>query len=195
MSQRTFILITLLILALIFSVWLIHNMMGHSHSSSTTANSPDAFMINATYLRTDINGNPRSRIHVSKMIHYQANDMSDFSNPEIFLYDTNHAPWHITATYGQSQSGIQQVHLWDNVVIHQAAGANNSEMNITTSSLIIFPETESASTDQPITITQPGAVVNSVGLRANLHKGEVQLLSRAHGVYTPAEVPNSKHKT
>lgn len=184
MTKRTFFLATILIFALIFSGYLIRQITSNrataAHNSTDT---PDSFMVNATYLRMDQNGNLHNKIFVTKMLHYTNNNMSDFTNPKVIIYGKDQSPWNITANYGQSEAGIEKVYLWNNVKIHQAASTNNSEMTITTTKLTIFPQTQSAETDQPITIIQPGEQVNSVGLKANLQKGEVQLLSQAKGVY------------
>ena len=100
-----------------------------------------------------------------------------------YFDDQNHVPWIITADNGQSQAGVSQVHLWGNVKLLQPPARNSHNMTMTTSSLIIFPEKQLAQTDQPVVITEPGTVINGVGLRANLNTGEIQLLSQARGVY------------
>jgi lipopolysaccharide export system protein LptC len=184
MTKRTLILSTTLIGALIFSAWLIHKTTSEpSTLAQNLPDRPDAFMINATYLGMDENGNLHNQIYLPKMTHYIKNNTSEFTDPQIIIYGKNHEPWLITAKFGQSKFGVEEVQLWKNVKIHQPAGPKNRELTITTSSLTFFPKHQSASTDEAITIAQPGAVVNSVGLRANLNKGEVQLLSRAKGVY------------
>lgn len=202
MSKKTFVLSLVLVSALAFSTWLIRKSITEEQTTAhNSTDTPDAFMVNATYVRMDQNGNIHNKIFVSRMEHYAANDTSDFTNPEVMIYGQDQMPWKVTANYGQSESGIEEVHLWDNVKIHQSAGTNNNELTITTNSLTIFPQEQSAATNQPITIAQPGTVVNSVGLKANLQKGEVQLLSQAKGTYKSGEqktatstmiIPNSQ---
>jgi lipopolysaccharide export system protein LptC len=184
MSKQTFISGLLLLTALFFSVWFIyktdHKPTTTAHNSKTT---PDAFMVGAEYVSFDTNGKPRNSITVLKMMHYPANNASEFTDPSMVFYSDKGEPWHVSANSGQSQAGISEIHLWNNVKIHQPAGPKNREITITTTSLTIFPSEESVITNAPITIKQPGAEVYSVGLRADLKKGEVQLLSGARAVY------------
>lgn len=184
MSKQSFISALLLLTALLFSVWFIyksdHTATTIAHNSKTT---PDAFMIGAEYASFDVNGQLRNSIIVPKMLHYPANNVSEFTDPSMVFYSNKAEPWHVSANSGQSQGGIEEIHLWDNVRIHQPAGPKNREVTINTNSLTIFPREESVITNAPITIKQPGAEVYAVGLRANLKKGEVQLLSGAKAVY------------
>lgn len=184
MINKTFILSAVLICALFFSGWLIQQMNNNAMNATVNPpDTPDTFMEKATYVKLDQNGNLHSKIYVSKMKHYPSNDTSYFTTPRVIFYNQNHVPWDITANEGKSQSGVSQVFLWDNVKIHQPAGPNSHELTMTTTNLTIFPEKQFAQTDQPVTIIEPGSVINSVGLRANLNTGEVQLLSHARGVY------------
>lgn len=187
MSKRTFFFSFILFCALILSLWLIH----HSFSSTVekkinTKQTADAFMKNATYLSFDTDGKLHNKIYVIKMLHYPYEDTSNFFEPQIVFYTDKRAPWYVSANKGQSKNGIDTVHLWDNVKIHEPGSKQNNELNITTSSLIIFPKTKLVTTDQPITIIQPGTTVNAVGLHADLKKGEVILLSHAQGIFETA---------
>ena len=56
-----------------------------------------------------------------------------------------------------------------------------------TSQLYVFPDKQYAETDKPVTIEQPGSVINSVGLRAFMDTGKVELLSQARGTYEANE--------
>jgi lipopolysaccharide export system protein LptC len=140
-------------------------------------------MVKAIYTRMDEQGLLASQIYTSKMTHYPHDDVSKFTDPRIIIFTQDRQPWNVTAEQGVSQHGITQVTLQNNVNVHQNAGPNNQELTLTTSSLTIFPETQTAYTNQPVTIIQPGTVINSVGLHADLKKGVVELLSKASGVY------------
>lgn len=183
MTKRSLLLSILLSVALTYSGWLILQSANNPKNLTNQADTPDAFMINASYLRLDQDGNPHSRIYTPKMIHYAANDVSHFMSPHIIMYGKDDAPWDITSDKGNSESGVTQIHLHDNVKIHQPAGPNNNELTMTTTSLTIHPNTKTAETDQAVTIIQPGTVITSVGLQADLKKGEVDLLSQAKGIY------------
>lgn len=184
MTKRSFILILLLLGAIIFSVWLIrYNNRFSLVTAQNLPDTPDAYMTQALFVETDHDGAPRNRMFVPKMVHYAAHDMSEFSQPEITLYTKEHTPWHVVSDSGSSQGGIDQVDLWGNVKIHQPAGPHNNALTIYTQRMTVFPKLKTAKTDAAVTIIQPGLHVYSVGLRADLNKGEVQLLSKAKGIY------------
>lgn len=188
--QRTLYLSALLVVALAFSAWLIQEI--NSDATSTAHNlsdTPDSFMLKAIYTRTNEQGNLENQIYASKMTHYSQDDVSKFTDPQIIIFTQDRKPWNITAQQGVSLHGITQVTLQNNVKVHQSAGPNNQELTLTTSSLTIFPQQQTAQTDQPVKIIQPGTVINSVGLKADMKKGEVDLLSKARGVYETTTSP------
>lgn len=175
-----------MVLALLLSAKLINQLTdSKTPIAHNSKNNPDAFMVNAAYVSFDVTGKVHNQITMTKMTHLPANDMSEFTKPKIVIYDKDDQPWNIIADNGESQAGIEEVHLSNNVKVHQDAGKNNREITITTSHLTIFPQERIAITDQPITIIQPGEVINSVGLHADLKKSEVELLSKAHIDYQP----------
>lgn len=182
--QRTLYLSALLVGALAFSAWLIQKIGSENSSANRNlSDTPDAFMVKAIYTRMDDQGSLHNQIYTSSMTHYSKNDVSKFTNPRIIIYTQDRQPWDVTSEQGISRHGINEVTLQNNVKVHQTAGPNNQELTLTTSSLTIFPESQTAHTDQAVTIIQPGTVINSVGLQADLKKGEVELLSKARGVY------------
>lgn len=184
MMQRTLYLSALLVMALAFSAWLIQQ-IGSENTAGThnSNNTPDSFMVKAIYTRMNDLGQLSSRIYTSQVVHYPHDDVSNFKDPNIIVFTPDREPWNVTAQQGVSQHGVTQVTLKNNVRVHQNAGPNNQELTLTTNSLTIFPENQTAQTDQPVTIIQPGTLINSVGLRADLKKGVVELLSKARGVY------------
>lgn len=183
MSKQSFFSFTLLLVALGFSGWLFYtNNISKMTVAHNHAKTPDAFMVNASYLSFNAAGKLGNSFQIARMMHF-SNNQSLFTKPALVIYGENKEPWHIMANYGQSQMGIQEVHLWNDVVIHRPAGIKDHEMTITTNSLTIFPQIQSALTNQAITISQPGITVNSTGLRANLKKGEIELLSKEKATY------------
>lgn len=189
MARRNLLLTFLLLLSLGFSAWLIQQTTAsQTIATNNQPDTPDSFMIEATYLRMDVNGNVDTKIYTPKLLHYRKNDASEFVHPEIVIFNKdNRMPWQVTAEQGKSEHGTTQIVLWDNVKIHQNAGPNNREITILTPALTVYPEPQTAETDKPVTITQPGTVIKSVGLRADMKKGQVQLLSQATGVYNASD--------
>ncbi|EKD45732.1 MAG: hypothetical protein ACD_69C00160G0002 [uncultured bacterium] len=148
-----------------------------------SSDNPDFFMTNAAYTKFNQQGYIHKQVYANKITHFATNNVYLFDNPNMIMHTPNEQPWHITASKGRSEKGKDIIHLWDNVKVTKAADINNSDFDITTSALDIYPDIKFAQTDQPITIVQSGNTTNSVGAQADFKTGIVKLLSKVEGLY------------
>ncbi|MGB6977377.1 MAG: LPS export ABC transporter periplasmic protein LptC [Gammaproteobacteria bacterium] len=180
----TWLLSMTLVLMLALSVGLILKFSPNRFPlSDNQTNHPDTFVVQATYLRLDPNGQLQSKFFIPKVVHYAKDNRSEFSSPHIVIYDQDKHPWVINAEHGQSQFGTQQIELWGNVKVQHFAVPQQPEVTLLTSRLKYFPEQQLAQTDQPVTIVQPGMVVHSLGLKADLKSASVLLISNVRARY------------
>jgi len=150
----------------------------HHHKHSTI----DAYMDQVEILTMDENGNPKHHLITPKITHYK-NNSADFIEPHVIVHLENQKPWHISADKGHAKSGIDIITLSGNVTIIQKKSSENPDTKIVTSSLTIYPKKQIAITKQKVTLNQPGVIIKSVGLKADLAKGKVELLSKAKAEY------------
>ncbi len=190
MTSRQLITLFPLLLLATFSGWLAYKNSQAIVQNQNAAQNPDSFTKNVAAMRMNVDsGTPQDELFAPNMVHYPAGDTTNVTTPHIVIFNadgTNNEPWHIYSLKGQAQNGTTIVQLWDHVRLHQAAGPNNSEMTITTSALTVYPKDQYATTQQPVQLVQPGGVANSVGLRADLKTGDIQLFSQARGHYQQA---------
>jgi len=106
-----------------------------------------------------------------------------FEKPQIILYNSNNTPCYLSANHGKSKQNNTTVHLKENVRVVQAAGPNNPDLDVTTTSLTFYPEMKFAETNEAITIVQKGNTTKAVGAKINLKTGEVKFLSKFQGVF------------
>ncbi|MCK4608598.1 MAG: LPS export ABC transporter periplasmic protein LptC [Gammaproteobacteria bacterium] len=151
---------------------------------------PDAYAINLHYTQLDTNGKVKNIIHTPKLLHYPFENSADFETPDITIINPKAKPWHITAQRGHSVQGTKIVTLIDQVKMHQNASHNNKEMTITTSRATIDLHNKYISTDQFVTIMQPGITTTAIGANADLDKKIVNLLSNVHEIYDPKKYTN-----
>ena len=151
--------------------------------SSKQSNQRDAFMKGAKAYRTNADGKVDNKLHASSVTHYPSSQTTDFSSPHYIIYDPPKKPWHITANFGRAYEQQQKIELWGNVKLHQDKGPKNPEITIITEKISYYPKRQYAETDQPIEMTQTGLRVKSVGVRAYLKEGRVELLSKTRGNY------------
>lgn len=184
MSKITSLITTILFLIAGFSGWLILHNNYHFEIEPNEIHKVDMFMVNVIYTKMDENGRPKNQFFSPKVIHYPYHNSSKFVSPHFIIASKpTEKPWDITAKHGLSEGGLKTVQLWDDVKVHQTAGANNQENTMTTTQLTIYPKRHYAETNQAVTITQPGSVIKGIGLKATLDKGIVELLSHPHGIY------------
>jgi lipopolysaccharide export system protein LptC len=164
--------------------------LSYRPQNNTSPNSkqlPDAFMEDITAFIMDKQGNLNMKIVTPKMVHFTENDTTMLSSPQLTLYRNSPNPWLVTANYAKATEGIENVHFWDNVVIHHDADENNPTTLIKTSTLMVHPNKQTAETNQLVTMIQPSLVVKAIGMQADMNSGDIKLLSHAKGEYVPNE--------
>ncbi len=144
---------------------------------SQSTNIPDFFIINSTHTKFNSSGKIQNQIKAGKITHLPTNNIYLFEKPDMLMNTPGEQPWRVTADKGKSEKGKSIVYLWDNVKIVRAASPKNSDFDITTTALTIYPEKRFAETDQPVTIIQSGNITKAVGAKADLKTGIIKLIS------------------
>ncbi|MCW8194378.1 LPS export ABC transporter periplasmic protein LptC [Proteobacteria bacterium 005FR1] len=131
------------------------------------------------------------RFSADRMSHFQADregpsarDYTDIEAPSFTFYQAESAPWRMTARQGRSSDDGELVILQDDVRVWQNNTASEPTV-ITTSELLIRPESQVAETDQFVMITRPQMVASGVGMRADLEQETFAIRSEGKTVYEP----------
>lgn len=151
------------------------------HTNAVDA--PDFFMINADYVKFDADGNINNHFYASKITHFGDQNNYIFDNPSMQMYSNKEEPWIITAQKGKSEQGKSKIYLWGNVQLKQGNDGNNNAFGISTTSLIVYPDTKSAETSDPVTIIQGTSIAKSIGAKADFKSGMIELLSNVDCEY------------
>jgi len=167
------------------SLWLLSNQAPREARSISSGRSvPDAFMDNFTTLNLDKNGTPKHKLKASHMVHYPDGDYSEFTLPELILYRPEKQQWTVSAETGKTTKDIKDILLRGEVNIQRINKATGiSDITIKTQDVLIRPDDTYIETDHEIDIRKGKSRIQSTGIRANLDKGQVELLSRVKGVY------------
>lgn len=145
---------------------------------------PDAFLTKVTAFYLNKEGKLQTQFKSPRMLHYYLENKTEFENPHFLIYTNNNSPWHIFALHGQAIAGIESVKLWDNVRIHQDQSKTNHELNLQTNMMTLHPKTQTANTDQPVLVIQPGYQVSATGVQLSLKEEKVDLMSDAKGEFS-----------
>jgi lipopolysaccharide export system protein LptC len=167
------------------SVWFFFSSSAAPHPKSPNPAILDGYMINATYTQYDEQGQVHTLMHAAKMTHYDKDNTSYFTQPEVLIYSRQRIPWTIEAEQGKAIHNSDQVILWGSVRIHQSPQPHYPETTISTASMTVYPHRAYAETDQPVLIIRPNTRVEAVGIQADFRQGIFKLLSAVRGQYAP----------
>lgn len=182
--KNTFIVLTIAAIAG-FATWMTLSYRPQNTKVSSETNVPDAFMEGVTAMIMNKEGALDMKIVTPQMTHYAKDDTTHLLQPSITLYRKSPEPWHITARYAKATQGIDNINFWDNVIINHLADEHNPFTEIQTTTLMVYPHFQKASTDAPIKLIQPNLIVNAIGMRADMNTGDINLLSQTRGEYVP----------
>lgn len=146
---------------------------------------PDGFMEGVHALILDKNGQPKIIIDAPRMVHYAEDDMTKLTKPLLTIYRKSPKPWYVTSRMAKAMHGIDTVHFWRDVTIHHKADAKEPETVIKTESLTVYPNKDTAETNDAITLQQPNLIVKAIGMYADMNIGEVKLHANVRGIYEP----------
>ena len=117
------------------------------------------------------------------MAHFPDTETEEFSRPYLVMYRDGEQPWHVRSERGWvSTSGdvillLGKVHIWRNTADGEL------DIDIKTEDLRVLRDTDYGETDQHVTIETPRSVFSSVGMRAYLDQGRLELLDRVKTVH------------
>jgi lipopolysaccharide export system protein LptC len=183
-STRNLLLSSLLMLAFVLTAWSLFIIYDKKTIPMIMTGKPDAFMEDVVATIIDKQGHPALKIAASKMVHYPENDSTDIANPWLTFYRQSPQPWQLTAEHAKTLQGIEQIILWENVVIHHPGDDQNQNTTLHAPTLTVFPNQQFAITQDPVVITQPNTVIHAIGMSADLASGAVKLLSEAKGEFS-----------
>lgn len=131
------------------------------------------------------------RFSADRLSHYQADregpsssDYTTIKEPSFTFYQPESPPWYMTARQGRSSEDGELVVLRDDVRVWQNTRGSAPTV-ITTSELLIRPESQVAETDQFVMITRPQMVASGVGMQADLEQETFAIRSEGKTVYEP----------
>jgi LPS export ABC transporter protein LptC len=159
----------------------------HPSTQGTKKSSPhsmDAYMVNALFFKTNEEGYPELTLSSPYVTHYPLKDSSKFQKPVIHIYKEG-AEWQVTANHASGEQGASTFYLWDNVKVKRLPTNKNTGSLLLTHSLRVFPKENLVTTQDFVTILQPGLKIKAVGLEGNLKTGNIKLLSKTRGEYDP----------
>ena len=126
-------------------------------------------------------GQPARRLVAASAVEGPGESGTDMVGPRLVLYEQGEQATAARSRTGWLSSDYQLLLLLNSVEIESFPGPERTEGRLITEYLEVYPETNRAATDRPVRITSPGHVVDAVGMRADLERNIVELLSEVKG--------------
>ncbi len=163
------------------STWLVFKLPAPVPLAVTQPDANKSYMSDVIITRMNADsGKPQDQLQTPSMIH-SLDGKTIITRPHFIIFQPVGEPWHLYGDNGQTSNGTEVLNLWGNVVLTQPPGPQNQTMTITTSAVTIYSKKEYAETSQPVVGSQPGSVLQAIGMHTNFKTGIVNLLSNVHG--------------
>jgi lipopolysaccharide export system protein LptC len=151
---------TLIPLVLIagLSFWLDNAVAPDSKGSGPARHDPDYWVDNFSVKRFDAEGRPLNMLYGRKMTHFPDTDTTLVDNPRLTFFRNPSVD--LNAIVGVIGKDGKEITLRDRVHIRREGIAGNFPLDVRTSEMILYPETEQARATSKVTITQGSSVLS-----------------------------------
>jgi lipopolysaccharide export system protein LptC len=179
-----FPLVVLVLLAAI-TLWIDRTVQAPVHKANgSKRHDPDYIVNNFVTSKTDVNGAIQYVLAATEMKHYPDDDSTHLERPRLTQYAAEKPYTQIESQQGLVSSNGDIVQFIGNVKVVRQPTADKPEMTMRTQYLKVVPDTEVATTDRPVVITEgPKSVVHAVGMVYDKKKRTIQLLNRVRAHY------------
>ena len=192
---RRLITLALVALLVVAAVLLVDNpTLEPEPEQAPEKNTPGAVMTQATIRQYSAQGQLQYLLQVDRAEQFYrfnrqnkpldaGRGYTDLDNPKLTLFNQdNAAPWRFSAKQGHTENNGQRITLWGDVVAQQAL-VGGGEYRLDTERLVVNPEQQTASSEQPVTLRSPEGLGNAVGMAIDLPAQTVTLNSQVKAIY------------
>ena len=143
------------------SWWLAEQARRSDTIPKAIAHDIDYYADRITLTRMDERGLPQYVIDSDRLVHFADDDSGELTQLRMLGKKAERPEMRVRADRGKTSSDGQEVRLFGNVVMRRAAAQGTPELIARGPYLLVLPEREIASTDQPIEVTQAGSRITA----------------------------------
>lgn len=174
-------IILLLLPLTIVSFWAVYQLEQDTTDTAGTAEAvPDYTMSGLDSLNMTAAGKPETRLTADFMAHFESKDETRLTGPLLEIFRPDREPLYVRADQGWVTSGNEVILLKGDVRFWENNARNELIMEVTTSEARVFPERDYAETDKPATLSTANTQTDSVGMKAYMDEGRIEMLSQVH---------------
>ncbi len=185
--NRQIVILFLLVLVGLSGWWLQELDEDAPREKTEPRHDPDYYMVNFTRTEMDLEGIPKNQLSAEHMQHFPDDDTIELVEPRLELYKQASRTWYVSAEKGWVTSDNEVILLYGEVHVWQLDEAGMRSPELITWDLKVLPQEEYAETDKQATIITSASVTNAVGMRLNMEKSKLELLSEVKTRYEPRQ--------
>lgn len=138
--------------------------------------------------RFDKEGNLHQAITMMNWQHIKDETTTSMQSPSLTLYYPDGKVCEISADLGEGfhadlKGHFDKLHLMKNVVIQQINQKANAWWELKTSSLVYFPTSQTAMTDEKVTVISPFVTMESQGMKIYIEQQRVDFINQVSSEY------------
>lgn len=180
MSLRWRLILILLPLTAV-SFWIVYQLHeDESRQGLTEEVIPEYTMSHLNSLNMNAAGEPKTRLKADFMAHFESKDETELTRPELKIYRPGKEPLYVRADQGWVTSGNEVILLQGDVRFWEQDSEGQLILEVTTSEARVFPERDYAETDKPATLTTTKTRTESIGMKAYMEEGRIEMLNQVH---------------
>jgi LPS export ABC transporter protein LptC len=159
-----------------------------SPSSSHPTKQIQESMSGVRATRFDKEGRLYQTISMSKWEHFKNETVTAMQAPTLTLYYPNGKVCEISAKFGEGfqadlKGPLEKLHLSQNVLIQQTDNNPQGWWELKTSSLVYFPASQTAMTDEQVFVASPALQLESQGMKVYLEQQRVEFIQQIKSHY------------
>lgn len=182
MSWRTGLTLFLLVAAVV-SAWSVLRHRGPGDKPAATPGRSDYVLHDVELVVLDEQGRESFTLRGPRIARDPAERAMSLATPVFLLPDSDGDYWRVQANDGWVSPDGDELRLTGDVRVTSPPGERKVALN--TEQLNVFPDRDLASTPARVTITQPGSILQGVGLETNLATRHYELKSQVHTRHVP----------
>ena len=177
--------LTLILLAIAIAAgWAIVRQRADLRATGPADARPDYVLHDFEIITLYKEGGEGFTLQAPKLARTPDNHEMNIDQPTFLFPDRDGTRWRSRSATGWVNGEGDEVRLRGNVILDNPEGGK--QMRVETDALNVYPNANRATSDQQVTITQPGATIRGRGLEAQLDSQRVTLKSEARATYAPS---------
>ena len=149
------------------------------------AKTADSFVEMLTVKEFNTEGKLINFLESKAMHHIPEEERHIFQTPHILVLQENNSLWDIRSQQATSIHKGERIVFSKNVIVEQKNNQDKEKTLFKTEELTYIVKQKLAYTPLPVTFIQPGSIVHSIGMRANLEQKHIVLLNNTNATYKP----------